>query len=176
MSPNIHALLQNYLPRLQMYARHLTRNAADADDLAQTAALKILAASSHFEQGTDFGAWARTIMRHSHFSDCRKARIRPTTSIDTLPTYAPVHLSLVSRATQEDDVMASEIRRAAKGLNPHLRLTLMLMGENAFSCQEAARAMACSVGTVKSRLWRARMQMKAMLGDDGEPHALAPAA
>lgn len=176
MSSNIHALLQNYLPRLRVYARHLTRNAADADDLAQTAALKILTSSSHFQQGTDFGAWARTILRNSHFSDCRKARIRPTTSIDALQTYAPAHLSLVSPATQEEHVIALEIRRAAKGLNPHLRLTLMLMGENALSCQEAARVMACSVGTVKSRLWRARAQMKAMLGDGGEPCELAPAA
>jgi RNA polymerase sigma-70 factor (ECF subfamily) len=163
MAHHIHELLVEHLPRLEAYARRLTRSPADAEDLVQTAALKILDCAAQFQGGTNFAAWSGTILRNSCFSDGRKTCRRPTISIDRMASDAPVHMSLVTPASQEGHVLGREIERAAETLSPHLRQTLMLMGEEALTCDQAAVVMSCSPGTVKSRLWRARAKMKTLL-------------
>jgi RNA polymerase sigma-70 factor, ECF subfamily len=165
---HIHELLLENLPRLHAYARRLTNTAVDAEDLVQTAAVKILNSESQFDGGTNFGAWSRTILRNSCFSDGRKARIRPMVSIEGMRTDVPLHMSLVTQASQEEHVLGREIVRATRTLRPRLRQTLMLMGEHALTCDQAAVVMSCSPGTVKSRLWRARAQMKALLRDNDD--------
>lgn len=177
MTHHIHELLLENLPRLHAYARRLTNSPADAEDLVQAAAVKILNCESQFQGGSNFGAWSRTILRNSCFSEGRKSRLRPTVSIDGMQTDAPLHMSLVTQASQEEHVLGREIVRAARTLRPRLRQTLMLMGEHALTCDQAAAVMSCSPGTVKSRLWRARAEMKALLRDnDDHPAAQASIA
>lgn len=171
MSHQIHELLLEHLPRLHAYARRLTNTPADAEDLTQTAALKILACESQFQHGTNFAAWSRAILRNTRASDGRTIRLRPTVSIDGLSADVPVHMSLVTQACQEERVLEGEILRATKTMRPRLRQTLLLVGEHALTLDQAAVVMSCSPGTVKSRLWRARAQMKALLStnDDHRP-------
>jgi RNA polymerase sigma-70 factor, ECF subfamily len=163
MSSHFHGLLLTHLPRLHRYARSLTRSAVDAEDLTQTAVLKILKFESRYEQGTNFAAWSRAIMRNSLISEYRKARYRRAVSLDAMLDSAIFSSSLVTPADQEEQVLRREVRCATSSLQPRLLQTLMLVGENELSYEQVAIVMSCSVGTVKSRLWRARARMKALL-------------
>lgn len=163
MTSHVHALLLEHLPRLRAYAGTLTRSASEADDLTQTAALKILKFESRYEAGTNFAAWSHVILRNSLISDRRKPNYRRTDSLDSMAGTSSSHLALVTPARQEEYVLRGEITRATASLQPSLRDALALVGDDALSYQEAAAVMSCSVGTVKSRLWRARARMKALL-------------
>jgi RNA polymerase sigma-70 factor (ECF subfamily) len=163
MNTYVHDLLLDHLPRLRAYARTLTRSTADADDLTQTAALKILRFESRYERDTNFAAWSRAILRNSMISDCRKPSYRRTDSLDAMTDASTLHLSLVTPARQEEHVLEAEILRATASLQPRLRQALMLVGEDDLSYEQVATVMSCSVGTVKSRLWRARARMKTLL-------------
>lgn len=159
----MHDLLLAHLPRLRLYARSLTRSAVDAEDLAQTAVLKILKFESRYEHGTNFAAWSRAIMRNTLISEYRKVRYGRTLSLEAVVDSATLPLSLVTAPEQEDQVLRREVRCATASLHPRLLQTLTLVGDDELSYEQAAIVMSCSVGTVKSRLWRARTRMKALL-------------
>jgi len=168
MSAHIHNDLLTLLPRLRGYALSLTRNVTDADDLTQAAALKILRSVAQFQSGTNFSAWAHTIVKNTHLSDCRRSERRYTDSLDAMVESATVNIALVSSPPQEAGVLRGQILRAHAKLPPHLRETLMLVGTGDLSHQEVAALTSCTVGTVKSRLWRARAHMKMLLEEKWE--------
>jgi RNA polymerase sigma-70 factor, ECF subfamily len=162
MSKQFQELLLTQLPRLRAYAMSLTRNAADANDLVQGAAERILKYESHFEVGTNFSAWAYRILKNKHISDCRSYK-RSNVSLDAISEDAVQPKALIRPARQEEQVLTQEVIRALDKLSPNLRETITLICGAQFSYEEAAVVMSCSVGTVKSRMWRARDQMKLLL-------------
>ncbi len=157
MSEKFHQMLLAHLPKLRAYALMLTRNRPDADDLVQTATVLVLRAESQFIPGTNFSAWSYRILKNSYISTCRGHKRRPS-SIDDVP-----EASLAYPARQYEQVLASEVVTAMGKLSVNLREVLTLICGGDMSYEDAAVAMSCSVGTVKSRLWRARDQMKIML-------------
>ena len=160
MEPTFQQQVLIHLPRLTAYAMTLTRNRSDAEDLVQTTAFLALRSESQFIVGTIFTGWIYRILKNRFISERRGSARRPI-SLDG------VHESVLSRPSPtEDVVLAGEVIKTMEQLNPKLKKTLLLICGDNLSYQEAATALSCSVGTVKSRLWRAREHMKSLLSDN----------
>jgi RNA polymerase sigma factor (sigma-70 family) len=114
------------------------------------------------------------VLKNSHISNCRTHKRRPV-SLTQYTDAAVPQTSLISQARQEDHVFAREVIRALDKLSPNLREILTLICGAQLSYEEVAETLSCSVGTVKSRLWRARDQMKVVLVGMYEADALAAA-
>jgi RNA polymerase sigma-70 factor (ECF subfamily) len=153
------------IPHLRAYARSLMRNADAADDLVQDALLRAWASRIQYAEGTNFKAWMFTILRN-RFLDQRRRDRGTTTSIDDI-----VHANLVSQPSQDMAVHFDDMARAFWRLNPHHREILMLVGTLGLGYDEAAKVIGCAVGTVRSRLSRARTELQDSL-DHGEPRGL----
>jgi RNA polymerase sigma-70 factor (ECF subfamily) len=167
MSKTFHTLLTSHLPKLRHYALSLTRNAPDADDLVQTTALLALRAEGQFAMGTSFPAWSNRIMKNSFLSDRRGKQSR-TVCIDDVSED-----QFASHSAHADDLVhAREVISAVSTLSPTLRTALTVICGGELTYAESAVALSCSLGTVKSRLWRAREQLKQKLMDVGT-HAFA---
>jgi len=163
MSLQFNQILLSHLPRLRAYALTLTRNSSDADDLVQTTSLLALRSESQFQIGTSFSGWSYRIMRNKYLSDCRVIKRRPV-CIDDVPQE-----SLACSDHMEERVLTREVLKAMDKLKPNLREVLTLICGGNLSYEETAKTLSCSVGTVKSRLWRARKRMKdILLGPDGD--------
>jgi len=161
------------LPQLRAFARALTGgDAAFADDLVQDTAVKALQARSSFAQGTNLKAWLFTILRNNLRSVMRSKRVKSEVSDDGLE-------NLLWRApAQEDRLEFEAFKRAFKLLSPAHREVLILVGVHGYAYDKAAEIAGCEVGTVRSRLNRARNQLKRMLleGDLQLPAPKARAA
>jgi RNA polymerase sigma-70 factor (ECF subfamily) len=163
VTESFHDMLIAHLPRLRAYAILMTRNRSAADDLLQETALKALRAESQFTPGTNFGAWMYRILRNEFISSRRRAKRTPA-SIDDVSDEV-----LARRGTQESNYFCGEIIRAMDQLQDGQREVLSLICAAGLSYEEAAEMLQCSVGTVKSRLWRARARMEKLLMGDDEP-------
>lgn len=144
------------LPQLRAFARMLLRRRLDADDLVQDSLLRMWQARHRFEPGTNLRAWAFTIMRNRFYNAF--ARGRPTDSIDEVKAE-----TLSQPAMQERHLEGRDIRRALAALEPPLREVLALTVGNGMSHEEAANVMDCPTGTVKSRTFRARRELRRLL-------------
>lgn len=169
MASEFHKLLVENLPRMRAYALMLTRNAAQADDLLQDMAFHALRAQGQFQMGTNFVAWLYRIMRNDFVTSLRKAKRAPK------PMDEALEQTLSYGASQDDAIMVNQVHAAMGQLPMSQREVLMLVCASGLSYEEAAEAMNCSVGTVKSRLWRARAQMRKILMGDETEAAAAPA-
>ena len=138
------------IPHLRAYGRSLTRNANDADDLVQETLTKALANIGSFRPGTMLRAWLFTIMRNAFFTETRK-RQREKPGVEDC--VSPV---LSVPPSQENHMMGREIQAAIDRLPAHYREMLILVLVLGESYEDAARICNCAVGTVKSRVNRAR--------------------
>lgn len=153
------------IPALRAFARTFCRNIPDADDLVQETLTKGLANLDKFEPGTRMKSWLFTIMRNSFYTRA-KASLREAPGLADCVSARPV-----VEATQEWSVRSREVHEAINRLTPAKREVLMLVGVLGVSYEEAAEVCRCSIGTVKSRLNRARAGVLAYLGEDS-PEAL----
>jgi RNA polymerase sigma-70 factor (ECF subfamily) len=124
-----------------------------ADDLVQDTLMKSWAAADSFQDGTSLRAWLFTIMRNTFFSQHRKRR-REVQDVDG---EAASHL--VSHPEQLGHLDLADFRAALAELPVDQREVLMLVGASGFSYEEAAEICNCAVGTIKSRLNRARQKL-----------------
>ncbi len=163
MTSQFHDLLVEQLPRLRAYALGLTRNRAAADDLLQQTALKAWNGQNSFIAGTNFKAWLYHIMRNEHISTFRRAK-RQSVSIDSVPEEF-----FAQEGDQETKMLTREVLKAMEKLADVQREVLMMNCVAGLSYEEISESLGCSIGTVKSRLWRARNEMqKLMYGADEE--------
>ena len=153
------------LPHLRVYALSLTRNGDHADDLVQQAAVKALAGRRSFQVGTNFNAWLFRIQRNEFISGLR--RLRPTVSLDE--TYAD---SFPDAARQESGIVLREFKNALRGLSRSKRETLLMAGLGGHDYKTVAAFTGVSVGTVKSRVSRARQTLQEVLGCERTTHAV----
>jgi RNA polymerase sigma-70 factor (ECF subfamily) len=138
------------IPSLRAFAISLTRDADRAGDLVQETVLKAISKQEQFEAGTNMQAWLFTILRNQFCSDRRKS-LREVEDVDG--SYAEV---LISVPDQEDRIMLHDLEIALSKLSRVQREAIMLVGADGLSYEEAAQALGCAVGTVKSRVNRAR--------------------
>ena len=156
------AELLEAVPHLRAFARSLTRNRDEADDLVHDAIARALTAQHQFTVGTNFRAWIFTILRNLFYNEKRKKQ-RKFVPIDSLVTDEP---SIA--ASQEDNLIAADFRRAFYQLTPQYREALTLIGAGGVSYEEAARICNCQVGTIKSRVFRARAQLMTLLNKEND--------
>jgi RNA polymerase sigma-70 factor (ECF subfamily) len=148
------------IPRLRAYARALTRDVNDADDLVQETLLKALSNIDSFQRGTILRAWLFTIMRNSFYTNVKKqARERPGAEdcVSGFLTSMPDH----DRVMEGKRVLAAIAR-----LPDHYREILILVVMLGESYQDAAEICGVGIGTVKSRVNRARRLVMDDLGVD----------
>jgi RNA polymerase sigma-70 factor (ECF subfamily) len=159
-SESFNTMLLNHLPRLKAYAMMLTKNKASAEDLLQETAYRVLRAELQFTIGTNFTAWVYRILRNQFISSLRRSKRTPA-PIDDIPESF-----FAQPPEQEDVVLSNQILRAMDKLHPEQRKVLMLVCTEGLSYDEAAKTLNCSLGTVKSRLWRARKHMEQLILTD----------
>src|SRR5713226_3910812 len=147
---NIREVMLAAVPSLRAFAISLCGNVDRADDLVQEALLRALANLNSFEPGTNMSAWLFTILRNLFRSEYRKRRREVE---DTDGSYAE---SLKSHPEQHSRVEFEEFRVALAKLPQDQREALILVGASGFSYEEAAAICECAVGTIKSRVNRAR--------------------
>ncbi|QEX18182.1 hypothetical protein FRZ44_34860 [Hypericibacter terrae] len=143
------------MPHLRGYARSLTRNADAADDLVQDALVRAWASRTQFIPGTNFRAWMFTIMRHRFLDECRRNK-GPHLAIEDVSNHA----ALVSGPAQDSAIEFEEMACAYWQMAPNHREILMLVGALGLEYEEAAKVIGCAVGTVRSRLSRARTELQ----------------
>ena len=162
------------VPSLRAFAISLCGNVDRADDLVQEALLRAWANLKSFEPGTNMSAWLFTILRNLFRSEYRKRR-REVEDADG--SYAEWMTSLPDQISHLE---VDEFRRALKLLPNEQRKTLILVGASGFSYEEAAQICGCAVGTIKSRVNRARGRLVGILsiesaddfGPDNETRAV----
>lgn len=150
------------IPALRAFSRTFCRNPTDADDLVQETLMKALGNLDKFEPGTKLKSWLFTIMRNTFYT---RAKV--------LGREAPgveenVSGDMPAAATQEVSMRVKEVHEALQKLPPHYREVLVLVAVLGESYEAAAEICNCAVGTVKSRLNRARHQILQELGEEVE--------
>ena len=155
--------LTDVVPHLRAFARGLCGRADMADDLVQEALLKAWAAQERYEPGTSMRAWTFVILRNAYLTDMRRNRFRG----DYDETVA--ERILTAPAGQEEPIHLSDMHRALLTLPPERREALLLVGAGGFSYEEAAEICGCAIGTIKSRVGRARAALNSMLADGDIP-------
>lgn len=146
------------IPNLRAFAISLTGDPHAANDLVQEALLKAWSNHDKFAPGTNLKAWLFTILRNTYFSDFRKKR-REVQDVD-----GAAAAQLASPAEQDGHMDMADFRRALAELSEDQREALLLIGAEGFSYEEAAEIAGCAVGTVKSRVNRARVRLAGLMG------------
>jgi RNA polymerase sigma-70 factor (ECF subfamily) len=145
-------LLVEQLPHLRACARMLARNPTLADDLVQETALRALTNVDKFAPGTNLKAWLATILRNQFYDELR-GRARFAAYAEAVPPMAGCD------GDQEARIALREFERAYYALPAVQREALSLVGASGFSYDEAAKIAGCAVGTIRSRVSRARVQL-----------------
>jgi RNA polymerase sigma-70 factor (ECF subfamily) len=143
------------IPRLRRYARALVGDRAAADDLVQDTLERAWAKLHLYRRGTDLRAWLFTVMHNVHVNKVRAAR-----STDPLDEGMP---ELALRAPQSDALVVRDLDRSISRLPAEQRSVLLLVTLEDMSYDEVARTLGIPIGTVMSRLSRAREKLRAMM-------------
>jgi RNA polymerase sigma-70 factor (ECF subfamily) len=146
-----------HLPHVRAVARALTGHRDRADDLVNDTILKALSAEAQFQPGTHLKAWLMTILRNHYINGLRRNRIEVET-IGEIPEGA-----LPTAPNQDNVVEVSEIAAALQLMSIEHREILVLVSAAGLSYEEASDVCGCAVGTIKSRLNRARGELKRVL-------------
>ena len=157
------ARIDELIPRLRRYARALTGERSLADDLVQDTLERAWSKLHLWRGGSDLRAWLFTIMHNVHVNQVRSRGAQATLPLDEDLPDTPV------RASQADMLEVRDIDAAVKRLPMEQREVLLLVALEHMSYQQAAQTLGIPIGTVMSRLSRARERLRIML--DGAPNA-----
>jgi RNA polymerase sigma-70 factor, ECF subfamily len=152
------------IPSLRAFARGLCRHRELADDIAQEAMTRAWAARTSFEPGTNFRAWMFMIARNQFYSSMRKS--------SRMVAWDPqaAERTLVQKPTQELSIFVHDVDAALAHLPPQQREILLLVTAAGLSYEDAAVAAGCTLGTVKSRLARARVSLHKLIEGTESEH------
>jgi RNA polymerase sigma-70 factor (ECF subfamily) len=157
----LHDAILRETPGLRRYARFLVRDPDSADDLAQEALTRAVAGGASFCRGTNVRAWLFTILKNVVRNDYRRLRRNGTESIDSN--------DIILRGNPGDEPDAhlrlTSLTEAIDALPPSFRQVLLLCGVEGFPYEEAAQHLDIPIGTVRSRLFRARNLLLRRLDD-----------
>ncbi len=157
VDPSVREALLAAVPNLRAFAISLSGNIDRADDLVQETLVRALANITSFQPGTNMSAWLFTILRNLFRSEYRKRRREVE---DTDGSYAE---RMKSQPEQTGRVEFSEFREALGKLPEDQREALILVGASGFSYEETAEICNCAVGTIKSRVNRARTRLAELM-------------
>jgi len=151
--------LVSVLPRLRRFARGLARSVTEADDLVQAACERALAREHQFQEGTRFDSWMFRIVQTIWIDQLRAREVRKEDgdiAEDRLGSNESVRRT-------EARIALAEVRKAVDRLPPDQRTTLMLVTVEGLSYKEAAEVAGVPIGTIMSRLARARIALQQYL-------------
>ncbi|MBW3097286.1 RNA polymerase sigma factor [Pseudohoeflea sp. DP4N28-3] len=154
--------LLSVLPNLRAFAVSLCGNSDRADDLVQDAILKAWGAQDRFEMGTNIKAWVFTILRNEFYSQARKKGREVQDSDGLFTERMAVHPG------QYGSLDLKDFAKALTQLPEDQREALLLVGASGFAYEEVAEICGCRVGTIKSRVSRARSRLLEIMQIDGE--------
>lgn len=157
-SVSLHADIVLLLPALQNFARRFVSSPSDIDDLAQETVWKVLRHSEKFTPGTSLKSWAFTIMRNTYMTEYKRRKRLQIRANDDVVFEVPIECS------QQKCIYAAEVGKALARLPKYQRDALLMIVEGA-SYETAAERCGCAIGTIKSRVSRARNALTAMLGE-----------
>lgn len=160
VAPDFEQSLVGAISHLRAFARSFAHDPARADDLVQETLVKAWNSRESFTPGTNFRAWLFTILRNVYFSQHRKLR----REVDDPDEQYQNSLSVPPE--QHGHLDLADFRAALSTLPSDQREALVLVGAEGFSYEEAAEICGCAVGTIKSRVNRARNRLTDLLGDD----------
>jgi RNA polymerase sigma-70 factor, ECF subfamily len=146
------------LPSLRSFAISLTRSVDQAEDLVQETVLRAISKQGLFEPGTNLQAWLFAILRNLFCSACRRTK-REVEDADG--SYAA---TLTSIPDHEDRIMMNDLAAALAKLPEGQRKAILLVGAQGMSYEAAAQALGCAVGTIQSRVNRARNRLAELMG------------
>jgi len=155
-----------HIPRLRRYARALTGDRGRADDLVQDTLERALVKFHLWQPGSDLRAWLFTIMHNVFVNQVRSSLNGMTTALDDATVLPAV------RATQSDRLEVRDLQVALLRVPEEQREVLLLVGLEQMTYEEAAGALGIPIGTVMSRLSRARERLRALLAGGGVHSAL----
>ena len=138
------------LPRLRGFAYLLARNHAAAEDLVQETVLRAIKHRNQFAPGTNLKSWLAIILRNRYFNDRRRDALQLSSQVVLNP------VDTLHSGGQEECLELRDFARVFARLPENQRMALLLVGANGNSYEEAASTAACAVGTMKSRVSRAR--------------------
>ena len=153
-----HGLIEEQIPRLRRYARALTHNLERADDLVQDTLVRAITKEHLWQPGTNLRAWLFTLMHNQYVNNVRRAaRESLTVEIDAVSS------TLVATTDPTSSRQLRELDRALGQLSEEQRQTMLLVGLEGMSYQEAAAIFNVPVGTVRSRLSRGRDNLRRLM-------------
>lgn len=150
------------IPSLRAFAVSLSQNADKADDLVQETLVKAWDKQASFQEGTNLKAWLFTILRNEFYSQMRKRGREVQDTDGAFTERMSVHPS------QYGVLDMADFKKALDTLPPDQREAIILIGASGFSYEEAAEICKCAVGTMKSRVSRARTRLQDVLKISGE--------
>jgi RNA polymerase sigma-70 factor (ECF subfamily) len=150
------------IPNLRAFAVSLSGNVDRADDLVQETLMKAWNKLGTFEEGTNLKAWLFTILRNTYFSDFRKVKR------EVADTDGEIAARVAVLPRQQAHMDVQDLISALEKLPDDQREALILIGAEGFSYEQAATISACAVGTIKSRVNRARKRLAELIGLDAE--------
>ncbi len=151
------------IPFLRAFARTLAGHREDADDLCQETLAKAWQSREAYQLGTNLKAWLFMILRNQFYSDRRRSwRQQPWHDSDA-------ENALVAQDNQGAKLDLTDLSRALRLLSAEQREVLILVGAGGFSYEEAAEICSCALGTIKSRLARARGALQDLLDKPATP-------
>ena len=156
LTDDVKARIIEQIPGLRRFARYLARDADHADDLVQETLIRALGALPQLDPGGNLRAWLFTILQNVLRGEWRRRRrspVRHDISLDSAPEP-------VRSGGQLESASLNELASAIRKLPPRFREVLMLCGVEGFDYEEAATILGVPVGTVRSRLSRARAMLK----------------
>ncbi len=153
------AELVEQIPYLRAFGRSLTGNREAADDLAQEALVKAWNARDSFQPGTNMKAWTFMILRNHFYSEKRRAWRQAAWDEEK------AERTLTAPADQDTILDLEDLRHAMTKLPEEQREALILVGAGGFAYEEAADICGCAVGTIKSRVNRARRALEGLMAE-----------
>lgn len=156
------AELLSVIPNLRAFAMSLVGAADKADDLVQETLVRAWDKRETFTPGTNLKGWLFTILRNEFYSQMRKKKREVSDPEGLMAERLSVHPEQIGRLDMED------FKSAVNLLPEDQREALVLVGASGFSYEEAADICGCAVGTIKSRVSRARTQLGRILGLEGD--------
>lgn len=161
----LHRDLVAAIPNMRAFAISLCGNPDRADDLVQETLMRAWRSLDSFERGTNLKAWLFTILRNQYFSELRKSKREIPDSDGEIAARVAVE------PEQQGHLDLKDLQKALAALSDDQREALILVGAEGFSYEDAAAIAGCAIGTIKSRVNRARAKLAELMKLGQEPGA-----
>jgi RNA polymerase sigma-70 factor (ECF subfamily) len=164
-SPEFQRDTLEHLNALYNFAMYLTHNPSEAEDLVQETYLRAYRFSHRFEPGTHLRAWLFQILRNTFLTFYRLRERETAVAEDGVPDWDVPMFHDAPEDTGRALEVHTDLERAMRRLPEEFRTVLLLAEVEGMPLEEVARVMSCPVGTVKSRIFRAKERLRGLLPD-----------